>query len=200
MSVPDAASVVATGFVAPLLLWRGWETNKSEVERLRDFLDYGQGLLNDVEHLAVEDYEDLQIDLNSVRTGFLNLRSKPAVLRWSGYTQYAEDLAALKRRVEDVTQRFGQRLNIDTSRKVTATERYQRKVFSFKKRGNSLFYLQQHTPRRNHSPLLLYLAVHTKYRSSFLFPARIRTPLSFRLAMTPVPVSNGTSAELHSLT
>ena len=135
MEFPDAASVGAKGFVAPLLLWRGWETNKSEVDRLRDFLDYGQGLLSNVEHLAVEDFEDLQIDLNSVRTGFLNLQRKPAVLRWSGYTQYAEDLAALKCRVEVVAQRFGQRLNIDTSRKMTTIERYQRKVFSFEEAG-----------------------------------------------------------------
>ena len=138
MSVTDAASLVAKGFVAPLLLWRGWETNKSEVERLRDFLDYGQGLLSDVDHLAVEDFEDLQIDLNSVYTDFLKLQRKPAVLRCSGYQQYADDLAALKRRVEEVAGRFGQRLNIDTSRKMTKIERYQRKVFSSNKRGNMI--------------------------------------------------------------
>lgn len=130
MSVPDAASLVAKGFVAPLLLWRGWETNKSEVERLRNFLDYGRGLLSDVDHIVVEDFEDLQIDLNSVSTDFLNLQRKHAVLRWSGYEQYADDLAELRRRVEEVARRFGHRLNIDTSRKMTTIERYQRKVLS----------------------------------------------------------------------
>lgn len=136
MSVPDAASLAVKGFVAPLLLWRGWEDNKSEVERLGEFLDYGRGLPGDVEHLAVEDFEDLQIDLNRVNADFLNIQRKPALLRWSGYQQYADDLAALKRRVEEVARRFGQKLSIDTNRKMTTTERYQRKVVSWKKRGN----------------------------------------------------------------
>lgn len=61
--------------------------------------------------LMVEDFEDLQFDLNIVHIDFLNLQRKPAVLRGSGYKQYAEELSVLKRRVEEVARRFGQKLN-----------------------------------------------------------------------------------------
>lgn len=135
MSVTDAVSLGVKGFIAPLLLWRGWENNKSEVERLEEFLDYGQGLLSDVEHLAVQDFEDLQIDLNSVHTDFLSLQRTPTVLRWSGYKQYADELAQLKCRVDEVARRFGQRLNIDTNRRMSTIERYQRKVHPSQRSG-----------------------------------------------------------------
>lgn len=136
----DTTGFLLKGIVSPLLLWNGWEANKTEAERLREFLDYGHGLLENVEHLSAVEFEelqDLQCDLRFVSTSFGELQSTPALLRWTGHKKYASDLAALKARTEEVVRIFGQKLGVDTNRKITNVERFQRKVIS----KNFLLYL-----------------------------------------------------------
>lgn len=118
------------GVISPLLLWRGWETNETEGERLRGFLAYGHGLCDDVDQLSVGEFKDLRFDLSNISRSFNELQSTPALLQVTGHKQIASELATLKGRTEEAMRMFEQKLAVDTNKKITLLERYQRKVFS----------------------------------------------------------------------
>lgn len=114
-TMAEVVDLAARAIATPFLLWRGWESNKTEEQKLADFLAHAKQSLCLANNLPPNELENLFMDLACIDEKLkTTLGEMSNLTRLTAPEKVASEIAGLKSQAEEFMKRFRDRISIDT--------------------------------------------------------------------------------------